>query len=342
MPLADIAEAVWYGDGGGARVVRGLLSPLEAAFGGIVAARNARYDREAPLPGPIPALSIGNLTVGGTGKTPVSAYVARRMREAGATPAIVMRGYGADEVLVHEALNPGIRVVADADRVRGVSAAAAAGADVAILDDAFQHRRAARVADVVLVSADRWTGEARLLPAGPFREPLSSLRRARLVLVTVKAAELGRVAATLAAVRSATNSAVVTLDLFPASFVHAGSGDTAAAEAFRGRRVLAVSGIGDPAAFHAQLSRMGAVVEPMVYADHHDFSGTDVLHIAERSAGVAAVVCTLKDAVKLRLLWPGAAVPLWYLSQLVVPRDGAGDLDAVIQTVLAARRSGPS
>ncbi|MCC7053357.1 MAG: tetraacyldisaccharide 4'-kinase [Gemmatimonadaceae bacterium] len=341
MPLTDLAERLWYGDGVGARVVRGLLAPLGAMYGGVVAARNTRFDDAPAALGPIPAVSIGNLTVGGTGKTPVSAYFARRLREAGATPAIVMRGYGTDEVLVHGALNPGIRVVANPDRVRGVEDAAASGADVAILDDAFQHRRAARVADVVLLSADRWTGEVRLLPAGPFREPLASLGRARLVLVTVKAASPDRIAAAVAAASRVTNWTVVTVDLAPASFVHAISGQPAESGAFRGRRVLAVSGIGDPGAFHAQLGRMGVVVEPLVYADHHEFTDTDVNHIAERSAGVDAVVCTLKDAVKLGRHWPDSAVPLWYLSQLVIPRDGAGELDAIIQTVLAARRNWP-
>ena len=102
-----------------------------------------------------------------------------------------------------------------------------------------------------------------------------------------------------------------------------------------------MSGIGDPGAFHAQLVRMGAMVEPLVYPDHHAFSDTDVTHIAARSVGVEAVVCTLKDAVKLGRRWPGSAVPLWYLSQLVIPRDDAGELDALVQSVLTARRNWP-
>ena len=107
------------------------------------------------------------------------------------------------------------RCIGNSDRAAGVRSAALRGADVAILDDAFQHRRAARVADVVLVSADRWTGDVRLLPAGPYREPLSALRRARLVMLTVKAARDAQVRTLERAIRAETNSTVVTVDLSP-------------------------------------------------------------------------------------------------------------------------------
>ncbi len=342
MPLADLAEQVWYGDGAVARAVRLGLSPLSMAYGAVLARVNRAYDRDPPVPGRIPAISIGNLTVGGTGKTPVSAFIARQLRLAGAAPAIVMRGYGSDEILVHELLNADVPVIARADRVDGVRAAALRGADVAILDDAFQHRRAARVADLVLVSADRWTGDVRLLPAGPFREPLESLRRASLVVITVKAATATQVDRARAAVTAVTDSAVVTVDLRPASLIDAVSRQPSSVDGWRGRRVLAVSGIGDPGAFAGQLAALGMAVVPMVFADHHAYDAGDVARIVAGATGVDAVICTLKDAVKLGPLWPGQACPLWYLSQSVVPRDGADALDAVIQSVLLARRNGPT
>ncbi len=338
VPLADLAERVWYGDSVSSRAARALLSPLSAAYGVAIARINAKYDAAPPAPGPIPALSIGNVTVGGTGKTPVSAWFARRVREAGGSPAIIMRGYGGDEPLVHGLLNPDVPVLAGADRVAQVELAAGRGADVAILDDAFQHRRAARVADVVLVSADRWTGDARVLPSGPFREPLSSLRRATLVMVTVKAADAGRVAATVAAVRAATASRVVTVDVTPASFVAVGRSEVESVEAWRGKRVLAVSGIGDPDAFHAQLKRLGLLLTTFSFADHHAYDAAGAARIAAAATGHDAVVCTLKDAVKLGVHWPSSAVSLWYLSQSVVPRDGTEALDDVVRSVLEARR----
>ena len=338
MPLADIAESVWYGDATSSRVARALLAPLSSGYARIINMINARHDARAVSPGPIPAISIGNLTVGGTGKTPVSAWFARRFREAGASPAIVMRGYGEDEMLVHRFLNPDVPVHANPDRRSGVTRAAELGADIAILDDAFQHRRAARVADIVLVSADRWTGSARLLPSGPFREPLSSLSRATVVLLTVKAAPDERVEAVARAIRAQTASTVVTVDLAPASIVAVGTREETALKEWRGRRVMAVSGIGDPMAFQLQLEMQGLLLTTLTFADHHEYDAASVARMLAAAGSVSAVVCTLKDAVKLEKLWPSSAVPLWYLSQSVVPRDGTEALDDVVRSVLEARR----
>jgi tetraacyldisaccharide 4'-kinase len=341
VPLADLAEAVWYGDTLVSRTARVLLTPASALYGAVQAQINMMAVMQRPSPGPIPALSIGNLTVGGTGKTPVSAWFAQRCLALGALPAIVLRGYGDDEVHVHRLLNPDVPVLADADRVAAVRRAAAEGADVAILDDAFQHRRAHRVADVVLLSADRWTGDVRLLPAGPFREPLRALRRATLVMVTVKAAKDDRVRAAEYAIRAQTGSTVVTVDLAPASFVAVGSHRSEALQDWRGRRVLAVSGIGDPIAFRLQLEKLGVQPTPLVFADHHAYDSASVARVVQASVGYDAVVCTLKDAVKLGSQWPSSVVPLWYLSQSVVPRDGTEALDEVVRSVLQARRISP-
>jgi tetraacyldisaccharide 4'-kinase len=343
VPLSELAESVWYGDEMTSRIARVLLSPAGALYGVAVAQINMMAVMSRPAMGAIPALSIGNLTVGGTGKTPVSAWFAARLREHGGTPAIVLRGYGDDEVLVHALLNPDVKVFAGADRAEQVRQAAAAGADVAVLDDAFQHRRAARVADVVLISADRWTGRVSLLPAGPFREPLKALRRATLVVLTVKAALDDRVRAAERAIRDVTGSTVVTVDLAPASFVAVGAPAlTEALSAWSGKRVLAVSGIGDPLSFLLQLKGLGLQATSMTFADHHKFDAAVVERIVTAARGFEAVVCTLKDAVKLGPLWPSSTVPLWYLSQSVVPRDGAEALDDVVRSVLAARRITPS
>jgi len=124
----------------------------------------------------VAVVSVGNLSVGGTGKTPVAAWIARALTERGIKPGIVLRGYGGDETIVHQRLNAGVPVIVASDRARGIREAIAQGADVVILDDAFQHRRAARDADVLLVDADSWSGSPRLLPrrtvarAAPVRE----------------------------------------------------------------------------------------------------------------------------------------------------------------------------
>lgn len=339
MQLGSVANALWYGQAPAARLARMLLAPVSWAFGWIVARRNAASDAVALAAPVVPVISVGNLTVGGTGKTPISAWIAEKLRAGGGSPALVLRGYGDDEVLVHERVNPGIPVLVGADRNVQVQRAADAGADVVVLDDAFQHRRAARTADVVLVSADRWTGDVRLLPAGPFREPLRSLRRAALVIVTVKSAPADRVAATTAAIRLQTDSTVVTVDLVPASCVAIADGATIDPAAWHGRRILAVCGIGDPVAFNEQLVALGLNATTLVFADHQAYDERLVARIAARAAGFDVVLCTLKDAVKLGPKWSGSAVPLWYLSQSVVPRDGAGALDALVQSVLDARRN---
>ncbi|HEX3866226.1 MAG TPA: tetraacyldisaccharide 4'-kinase, partial [Gemmatimonadaceae bacterium] len=182
---------MWYSHDGLAAATRAALAPLEGAFRGVVGVRDMLYDAGwLPSHGTrIPAISVGNLTVGGTGKTPVAAWVARELAARGARPAVVLRGYGDDEPLVHRTLNPDVPVFTGADRAAAISAAAASGANVAVLDDGFQHRAVHRDADLVLINADRWTGDVRLLPAGPWREPIESVRRATLIIVTRKAAD---------------------------------------------------------------------------------------------------------------------------------------------------------
>ncbi|MDQ6717599.1 MAG: tetraacyldisaccharide 4'-kinase, partial [Gemmatimonadota bacterium] len=181
---------VWTSGGAAARTARAALLPFSALYRAVSSARGMLYDRRV-LPvyqSSIPVVSVGNLTVGGTGKTPISAWIAREILERGRVPAIVLRGYGADEPGVHAVLNPGVQIVVSADRVHAIARAAAQGADVAVLDDAFQHRRVRREVDLVLVSAERWTARRHLLPAGPWREPITSLARATAAVVTRKSA----------------------------------------------------------------------------------------------------------------------------------------------------------
>src|SRR5258708_22015895 len=115
-------EAVWTGRGKRARAARMILAPAEALYRAVVVARGKLYDwrifRATDFS--VPVLSVGNLSVGGTGKTPVAAWFARRFQEKDLAPAIVLRGYGGDEVIVHERLNEGIPVIAAVDRVRGI------------------------------------------------------------------------------------------------------------------------------------------------------------------------------------------------------------------------------
>ncbi len=320
MPEMRGVERLWFSPDPAARIARAALAPLELLYGGAVALRGRLYDAGvlASHETRIPAFSVGNLTVGGTGKTPVSAWLAGELAARGARPAIVLRGYGSDEPLVHRILNPGMAVIASPDRVAGVESAAANGCDIAVLDDAFQHRRSARAADVVLVSTERWSERRHLIPAGPWREPLSALRRATLAIVTRKSASLedaSRVAERVKLAGGGIATAIVHLALgelrivprgmddVPVSgkpAVHSGEGRRAAPQeesstgadppgslplsAIEGGHLLVISAIGDPAAFEGQLAARGAIVESRPFADHHRFTPAE----AERLAGAAA------------------------------------------------------
>jgi tetraacyldisaccharide 4'-kinase len=328
---------VWESASLPARAARAALIPASWVYGAIVAVRNAAFDRgifrSNPLP--LPSISVGNLTVGGTGKTPVSAFIAARLAEMGMKPAIVMRGYGGDEPLVHARLNPGIPVFAAADRVRGALDARAAGRDVVVLDDAFQHRRAKRDADVVLLSADL-AGPVRQLPAGPWREPLESLARASLIIVTRKGASPVRARELLAHARPfapAAGGAIV--HLAASELVEWMSGNVLYPKALHGKKVLAAAAIGDPRAFAAQLRHAGALVDLAAERDHHAYSAADAARLARRAGASELVVCTLKDAVKLGPVWPREAPPLWYVSQRVVLESGGAELDRILASLVS-------
>jgi tetraacyldisaccharide 4'-kinase len=355
MDLAGIAELVWYGRGAGAAAARAALAPAALLFRAGAAARGALYDAGVIGAHPLgaPALGVGNLTVGGTGKTPVAAWACAELRARGARPALLMRGVGGDEARVHALLNPDVPVVADPDRVRGAARALALGARALVLDDAFQHRRARRDADLVLVSAERFDPRAvRALPAGPYREGLGALARATAVVVTRKSAPPAAAHAAADALAARVGQgAVAVVQLAAASLRRwgevgrgeaAAAGDAAEERAvadLRGAPVLAVAGVGDPAAFAAQLAASGARVELARFADHHAYSDADAARLAERGAGAAWVVTTLKDAVKLGPRWPRGAVPLWYVSQRVTVERGASLLAAHLDAIAAAARA---
>lgn len=330
---------LWWSGSSGARVARALLAPPSALFALIVHTRNALYDRHAlPSRTPrLPALSVGNLTVGGTGKTPVSSWLASRLLSLGARPSIVLRGYGDDEPLVHNRLTPTVAVIVNANRLEAIARAAAAGADVAVLDDGFQHRRVARVADVVLLSADAPDASDRMLPSGPYREPFTSLRRASLVIVTRKAASRDgarAVAARARAIAPTVPTAIVHLAL---DAVRVEGMPPAPLAWLAGRRVLAIAGVGNGAAFGEQLRQEGAIVRLRAYPDHHPFTTADARSLARDLQADEIALCTLKDAVKLLPLWPREAAAIGYVSQAVIVEERGDAIDAILDLVINAR-----
>lgn len=337
--MAALADRLWYGRSAGARLARAALAPLSALFNGAARLRGAAYDRRIArtVASPVPVISIGNLSVGGTGKTPFAAEIVRRLQAMGRAPAIVMRGYGGDEPLLHERLAPGVRVIADADRARGIRAAAAAGADVVVLDDGFQHRRAGRDLDIVLVSVDRWRDGLGTLPGGPLREPLTALRRASLVVLTRKAADATAVERVRRAVARVAPEVPVAVVSFALGELHPAGGAPVATRPvteLAGERVLAIAGIGDPESFFAQLERSGALVTRARFADHHAYDPADVARLLRLAGDHKHVVTTGKDAVKLAALWPANGPTLWYVSQAVTVRDAESFIDAALRRAL--------
>ena len=334
--MRELVERVWFGSDVIARLARAALTPTEALYRASMSLRSALYDAgvfatHEPV---LPTVSVGNLTVGGTGKTPVAAWIATELADRGARPAIVLRGYGNDEPLVHKRLNPTIPVIVAVDRVSGIGTARDAGATIVVLDDAFQHRRVSRAADLVLVSADRWSDSPRLLPAGPFREPLEALRRATMILVTRKAvsdAQLNVVNAALSEVAPRVPRS--TLHLVPDDLraVSAGADEQRRPLAdINGREVRVITAIGDPDAFIRQIEEQGGRVRADVFPDHHHFVPDEIANFAQSIPAAGLAICTLKDAVKLADRWPREAPTLWYVSQRVDVERGVGGVEHVL------------
>lgn len=326
--------------------LRTALWPAEKVYRLVVWARNEAYDRgwRASQTPPIPAVSIGNLTVGGAGKTPFSAWVVEDLRRLARAPAVVLRGYGADEPAVHRWLNAGVPVVIDADRIRGVRAAAGAGADVVVLDDAFQHRRLAATLRVLLIGVESFDPRPALLPRGPWREPLSAARRADLIVVTRKAAAPEAAARVEAHCAEIAPSVPLGRVRFAAADVRAVGPDALAASvlddlrARRGRGPIALAGVAHPEGVWADLDRLGITPSRRIaLGDHHRYTPAQA-HALIDAAGSQGILTTLKDAVKLRPLLP-EHVPLLALTQRVDWEAGRDAWDRARARLPAAARA---
>ncbi len=318
------------------------LAPAEWAFRLGTALRSWGYDRgwlSSSRP-PIATVAVGNLTVGGTGKTPLTAWIARRLKSIGARPAVVMRGYGGDEVAVHRILNPSVPVYVAPDRHAGLRQAESEGARLAVLDDAFQHRAVRADASVVLIAADDWEGRPRLLPRGPWREPLGAIRRASLAVVTRKAApvaEAERIAERL-------SQSYAGLPVGRVYFRLAERVSYAGLRAGRCERrsldgasfEVALAGVAQPDAFFRQLDQAGVTVaRRLAFPDHRRYGPSDLRQI-RREARDAAVLMTLKDAVKLGPALAGE-IDVQVAMQEVVWEAGADEVERLLTEVMADR-----
>lgn len=286
----------WAGGGGGLGKTLSLLTlPLEYGFKKGSGFRNRMYDKGVlPLQrAPVPVISVGNLTVGGSGKTPFSAWLARALRAKGEKPALVARGYGEDEMVLHRRWNPDCLVIAEEDRAYGAWKAAKKGASVVVLDDGFQHRRLGRELDIVLVASST-PRRVRLLPRGPFREDLSALSRAGVVVITQKGSGNPDPEMEMR-LEPLLREAPVRVSFVPDGWTNLEGEPSPGPEA----DYLAVCGIGDPRGFSSILAEStGRPGEMISFPDHHDYSWRDVTEIRNQLRG-RTLVTTEKDAVKL-------------------------------------------
>jgi tetraacyldisaccharide 4'-kinase len=296
--------------------------------------RAARGRRGARLS--LPAIAVGNLSVGGTGKTPLVAWIAEYCATRGRSPAILLRGYGGDEPAVHRRLAPRAVVVANPDRVAGAGAARAQGAQICVLDDAYQLTGVARDLNIVVVSAESVTGSPWPLPAGPWRERWDALGRADLIVVTRKSASAAAAAAVadrLAGARARVPMCIAALELNHLEGME--SGAVREVDALAGRPVVAAAGVADPSSFGAQLSAAGARVQLLAYQDHHPYSAADVERLARAARAGDYVVVTEKDAVKLRGRWPRAVPEPWVAVLAVRWERNGRALEQAVDSVLA-------
>lgn len=330
---------------------RGLLRGASAGYAAGLMVRDLAYALRLVRPVEVEArvISVGNITLGGTGKTPAVMYLAQRLHAAGERVAILIRGHGGERVhavsIVHdgEARRLGVDEVGDeavllaerlgdvpvlAGKDRRLTAATAMerfDPTVLLLDDGFQYRRLAIDEQVVLLDATQPFGTGRLFPAGTLRDPPGYLNRATQIWLTrTDHPDARPEAELLAAVRAlASEVPVYSTRHQPARLWRFPGGQRLDLTRLAGARVMGMAGIGNPSAFWATLRAAGVgEVVPEPFPDHHRYQRDEIDAVVRRAeaAGCAAVVTTEKDAVRLEL-WPAGGPELWVLGIELVFAD---------------------
>ena len=323
------------------------LTPL-AAFYAIALGARSRFGAQSER-APIPVISVGNLTVGGNGKTPFTLYLAKALQARGLRIGIVSRGYGrtankraallvADrgklQLEVHQSGDEPAMMAHAFDgpiavakrRIDGIRLLLARGPlDAIVLDDAFQHRRLYRDLDLALVASPRGFGNGWLLPAGPLRESVDALRRANAIILISASDDRAPPSSELAQTASSVGPVFHAL-VRPSSLVGlAGGGWLEQPLDLNGRRIVAVSGLANPASFATMLAKLGAViVEAFEFPDHHNYKVKDWRAITSSAQAADIIVTTEKDLVKLQTFSPApASLYALRLEVVLEPEDEA-------------------
>lgn len=307
---------LWYGESPGVSV----LQPFSWLYGAAVSARRKAYERGWARSHDVgrPVIVVGNLTVGGTGKTPLTIWLANHLRQYGYDVGLVSRGYGREQgglrtvtsdctwqevgdepLILHR--RTGCMTLVASDRVAGARALAERGAKVILADDGLQHLRMRRDCEIVVVDGARGLGNGRVLPAGPLRESGSRAQAADALVVNG-----GAVGEPIRGVSPELAAVALRMRLLASKARQvAGSGQEQPLEAFRGRPVHAVAGIGNPQRFFADLGARGLELIEHPFPDHHALAAADL----DFGDGLA-VLMTEKDAVKCR---QAAGPRHWYV-----------------------------
>lgn len=299
-----------------------ILRACSALYVRVLARKNRAFDagrRVVTLDRPV--ISVGNLSVGGTGKTPMVRWVCTTLIDAGHRPCIAMRGYGtrsagaSDEQAEHRARLPDVPIVAQPDRTSGLFklfATSAEPIDCVVLDDGFQHRQLARQLDLVLIDASRDPFADAPLPAGWLREPTANLARADAVVVThAELIDPASLDALCQRVRAQTGSMpiAITRHAWDQLRVCESAGERTEPTAWlAGRRVVAACAIGNPAGFLHQVHQHAQCVGRLVLGDHDPFAPRRIAQLIDLARGsrAEAIVVTEKDWSKLRRVRPSA------------------------------------
>jgi tetraacyldisaccharide 4'-kinase len=338
--------------GGPAAVaLRSLLRAAELPYALVVNWRNRRFDRSPAMTQrvDVPVVSVGNLTLGGTGKTPMVKWLARWFQARGVRVAIVSRGYGAsaggqnDESLELSQSLPDVPHVQNPDRV----AAAAKAIDdfdsqLIVLDDGFQHRRLFRALDIVLIDAMEPFGLEHVFPRGTLREPVAGLKRAHIVCLSrADVISTGERDSIRRRVAKLAPHAVWCELVHAASHLLNSAGETKPLEALARQRIAAFCGIGNPLGFQHTLAGIGGEIAGWrVFPDHHRYTGADLATLGAMAAtcNASVAVCTQKDLVKVSQTELDG-VPLWAVAIELNFHAGQEEFEQSLEDLLTCVRS---
>lgn len=344
----------------GAVLSRFFLRVASGGYSIVIALRNYLYSKEwlKIKKADAMVISVGNITTGGTGKTPLVIWLCKNLQQEKIPCAILTRGYKTqtkgqgtrddrretkiDEPAILSEMCPQAQVIINPDRAAGAKEAVNRfGAKLLIMDDGFQHRRLARDIDIITIDATRPFGYDRLLPAGLLREPANSLKRADAVIVTrsnqVSESRLNKIEAKIQKVKQ---------DMIIARAVHSPvcakttDGKEISIERLKGKKIFAFCGIGNPDAFINTIGELGAkIVGSKIYDDHYQYADKDIANICGEATNLKAdlILTTQKDFSRLPIEKLRTDIPFVYLAIELKIISGEDAITRLIKNVLAGK-----